>query len=48
VARDGKTADACNWLAYDTSKAGDAAAAIPIYEKAIEVYEQSPAAAAGG
>jgi tetratricopeptide (TPR) repeat protein len=35
VARDGKNADAYSWLAYATRKNGDAAAAIPIYEKAL-------------
>jgi tetratricopeptide (TPR) repeat protein len=37
VARDGQNADAYNWLAYATRKAGDAAAAIPIYEKALAI-----------
>jgi TolA-binding protein len=36
VARDSQNADAYNWLAYATRKNGDAAAAIPIYEKAYE------------
>ncbi len=35
VARDGKNADAYNWLAYATRKNGDPAASIPIYEKAL-------------
>jgi len=37
VARDGKNADAYNWLAYATRKNGDPAAAIPIYEKALAI-----------
>jgi tetratricopeptide (TPR) repeat protein len=37
VARDGKNADAYNWLAYATRKNGDAAAAVPIYEKALAI-----------
>jgi len=37
VARDGQNADAYNWLAYATRKNGDAAAAIPIYEKALAI-----------
>lgn len=37
VTRDGKNADAYNWLAYATRKNGDAAAAIPIYEKALVI-----------
>jgi tetratricopeptide (TPR) repeat protein len=35
VARNGKNADAYNWLAYATRKNGDPAASIPIYEKAL-------------
>ena len=37
VARDGKNADAYNWLAYATRKNGDPASAIPIYEKALAI-----------
>jgi hypothetical protein len=37
VARDSQNADAYNWLAYATRKNGDAAAAIPIYEKALAI-----------
>ena len=37
VARDGKNADAYNWLAYATRKNGDPAASIPIYEKALAI-----------
>ena len=37
VARDGKNADAFNWLAYATRKNGDPAASIPIYEKALAI-----------
>jgi tetratricopeptide (TPR) repeat protein len=35
VAKDGKSADAYNWLAYATRQSGDAAKAIPIYQKAL-------------
>lgn len=35
VARDGKNADAYNWLAYATRRNGDVAGAIPIYQKAL-------------
>jgi tetratricopeptide (TPR) repeat protein len=35
VRRDGANADAYNWLAYATRQAGDAAKAIPLYEKAL-------------
>src|SRR2546430_10811654 len=35
VKRDAANADAYNWLAYATRKNGDAAASIPIYEKAL-------------
>ena len=35
TARDGKNADAYNWLAYATRKNGDPARSIPIYEKAL-------------
>ena len=37
VERDGKNADAYNWLAYATRKNGDPAASIPIYEKALAI-----------
>ena len=37
VARDGKNADAYNWLAYATRRNGDPAAAIPIYHKALGI-----------
>jgi tetratricopeptide (TPR) repeat protein len=37
VGRDGKSADAYNWLAYATRKNGDPAASIPIYEKALAI-----------
>ena len=37
VERDGKSADAYNWLAYATRKNGDPAASIPIYEKALAI-----------
>ena len=37
VTRDGKNADAYNWLAYATRKNGDPASAIPIYEKALAI-----------
>src|SRR5262245_9512173 len=37
VARDGKNADALNWLGYATRMNGDAAKSIPIYEKALAV-----------
>ena len=35
TARDGRNADAYNWLAYSIRKSGDAARAVPIYEKAL-------------
>jgi tetratricopeptide (TPR) repeat protein len=35
VQRDASNADAYNWLAYATRKNGDAAASIPLYEKAL-------------
>ena len=35
VTRDGKNADAYNWLAYATRKNGKPAAAIPLYQKAL-------------
>ena len=37
IARDGKNADAYNWLGYATRKNGDPAASIPIYEKALAI-----------
>jgi len=37
VGRDGRNADAYNWLAYATRKNGDPAASIPIYEKALAI-----------
>ena len=37
VARDGKNADAYNWLAYATRKNGDPARSLPIYEKALAI-----------
>ena len=37
VTRDGRNADAYNWLAYATRQKGEAAKAIPIYEKAIAI-----------
>ena len=37
VARDGRNADAYNWLAYSTRKNGDATRAIAIYEKALAI-----------
>ena len=37
VTRDATNADAYNWLAYSTRKNGDAARAIPIYEKALAI-----------
>jgi tetratricopeptide (TPR) repeat protein len=35
VARDGKNADAYNWLAYATRKNGNPTAALPLYQKAL-------------
>jgi tetratricopeptide (TPR) repeat protein len=35
ITRDGKNADAYNWLAYATRRSGDPAKAIPIYQKAL-------------
>ena len=35
VAKDDKNADAYNWLAYATRRNGDAARAIPIYQRAL-------------
>lgn len=37
VGRDAKNADAFNWLAYATRRNGDAAAALPLYEKALAI-----------
>ncbi len=37
TARDGRNADAYNWLAYAVRRAGDPARAIPIYEKALAI-----------
>ena len=37
IKRDGKNADAWNWLAYATRKNGNPAASIPIYEKALAI-----------
>lgn len=37
VAKDGKNADAFNWLAYATRMNGAPAQAIPIYEKALAI-----------
>ena len=37
VAKDGKNADAYNWLAYSIRKSGDPARAIPIYQKALGI-----------
>jgi tetratricopeptide (TPR) repeat protein len=37
VDRDAKNADAYNWLAYATRRNGDAAAALPLYEKALAI-----------
>ena len=37
VARDGSNADAYNWLAYATRKGGNAAAALPLYQKALAI-----------
>jgi predicted Zn-dependent protease len=35
TARDGKNADAYNWLAYATRRSGDPGRSIPLYEKAL-------------
>jgi tetratricopeptide (TPR) repeat protein len=35
TARDGKNADAYNWLAYAIRRSGDPARSIPLYEKAL-------------
>ena len=37
VAKDDRNANAYNWLAYSTRKNGDAAKAVPIYEKALAI-----------
>jgi tetratricopeptide (TPR) repeat protein len=37
VARDDRNADALNWLAYATRKAGDPAKSIPLYERALAI-----------
>ena len=37
TSRDGKNADAYNWLAYATRKSGNPGAAIAIYEKALAI-----------
>ncbi len=37
VSRDGKNADAYNWLAYATRKSGNVAGSLPIYEKALAI-----------
>ena len=37
TARDGKNADAYNWLGYATRKNGNPGAAIPIYQKALAI-----------
>jgi tetratricopeptide (TPR) repeat protein len=37
VKRDGRNADAHNWLAYAVRKNGDPARSIPIYEKALAI-----------
>ena len=37
TSRDGKNADAYNWLAYATRKNGNPSAAIPIYQKALAI-----------
>ena len=37
VARDGRNADAYNWLGYATRLNGDAAGAVPIYQKALAI-----------
>jgi tetratricopeptide (TPR) repeat protein len=40
VARDGRNADAHNWLAYAVRRNGDPARSIPIYEKALALDPQ--------
>jgi len=37
VAKDDKNANAYNWLAYSIRKGGDAARAIPLYQKALTI-----------
>ncbi len=37
VSRDGKNADAYNWLAYATRKNGNPAASLPLYQKALAI-----------
>jgi tetratricopeptide (TPR) repeat protein len=37
VAKDGKNADAYNWLGYATRQGGDPTRAIPIYQKALSL-----------
>ncbi|HEX6079443.1 MAG TPA: tetratricopeptide repeat protein [Methylomirabilota bacterium] len=37
TARDGKNADAYNWLGYATRKNGNPSASIPIYQKALAI-----------
>jgi tetratricopeptide (TPR) repeat protein len=37
TSRDGKNADAYNWLGYATRKNGNPSAAIPIYQKALSI-----------
>jgi tetratricopeptide (TPR) repeat protein len=37
VERDNQNADAYNWLAYATRRNGDAAASLPLYEKALAI-----------
>ena len=37
ISRDGKNADAYNWLAYATRKTGNAAGSLPIYQKALAI-----------
>ena len=37
VSRDDKNADAYNWLAYATRKTGNAAASLPLYQKALAI-----------
>jgi tetratricopeptide (TPR) repeat protein len=44
VAKDDRNANAYNWLAYSTRQSGDAAKAIPIYEKALAIDPKHRAA----
>jgi len=37
VARDGRNADAYNWLGYAVRRSGDPTRAIPIYQKALDI-----------